>query len=451
MPANFRRTALTVIVTAGVTSPGLALAQQSGMSQAQQRTQQNISGFPAAGRAPIEAEPDPNVSVQDRPRPDYDPLGIRAGSFFVYPELRLGGLYDSNVYASDDNTEDEYALLVTPRIQALSNWNRHQLSLDIGGEIAEYPGKGDLNYQDFYIRNSGRLDINQANQINESFSFQRDHEDPSSPDFNNGQGGSGQSGEVTKYYTTDLNLAYRHDFARFFTVVGGQFTRYDFEDNDDVNEDDRDRNQYLARARLGYQISPRLNTFVQTSYDIRRYDETPNDQGFDRNSQGVALRGGLGVDLTSILFGEVSAGYSYRKYSDSELDSFGGFGYAGSLTWNVTPLTTVILQGAGDAYETTVEYEGDTASADYQKSVSVGVTHELLRNLLINGTVGYVRDDFEGTDRSDNTYLAGAGLSYLINRHLSLDATYDYSKRSTNSDGDDYDRNVVRFGVTAKL
>ncbi len=30
-------------------------------------------------------EPDPNVPVTARPRPDYDPLGIRAGGFLIYP------------------------------------------------------------------------------------------------------------------------------------------------------------------------------------------------------------------------------------------------------------------------------------------------------------------------------------------------------------------------------
>ena len=36
-------------------------------------------------------EPDPNVPVTARPRPDYDPLGIRAGGFLIYPSTSVSG------------------------------------------------------------------------------------------------------------------------------------------------------------------------------------------------------------------------------------------------------------------------------------------------------------------------------------------------------------------------
>jgi uncharacterized protein (PEP-CTERM system associated) len=117
----------------------------------------------------------------------------------------------------------------------------------------------------------------------------------------------------------------------------------------------------------------------------------------------------------------------------------------------VTTLDTVIFQGAADAYETTVVFNGKTASADYQYTVGVDWTHELLRNLLLNANAGYVHDKFEGTSRSDDTFLAGGGVTYLINRHLSLEATYDYNDRSSDAPNAEYSRNLFRIGVTAKL
>ena len=78
-------------------------------------------------------------------------------------------------------------------------------------------------------------------------------------------------------------------------------------------------------------------------------------------------------------------------------------------------------------------YNNKQASADYQYTINVDWTHELLRNLLLNANIGYVRDDYEGTSRSDNTLLAGGGVTYLINRHLSLEATYDYNDRDSDA------------------
>jgi hypothetical protein len=145
MHANLRRITTLLTVTTGLTLPGLALAQQ------------NVSGFPGySGANPFNPTPQPNVTVQDRPRPDYDPIGLRAGSFFLYPTLDLGGLYDDNVYATRRGTESELAATVTPNVRVLTNWNRHQLSFDLGADMAFYPGNSSLDYQDVHLDTTGR-------------------------------------------------------------------------------------------------------------------------------------------------------------------------------------------------------------------------------------------------------------------------------------------------------
>lgn len=419
MRAHSSRIAGLLLVTSALVVPGLAVAQ--------------------------EAQPSPNVAVQNRPRPDYDPIGLRAGSFFFYPEITLSGLYDDNVFAADDDEESDFAAVLSPRLRAQSNFSRHAVSLEVGGELARYQDNDELDYEDFYALTDGRLDITRNDILSANLGVRRLHEDPSDPDFNEGDD------EVTKFWQDTAGLSYRRNFTRFFTVLGGDFTRYDFEDTDTTNEDDRDRNQYAGRLRLGYQVSPRFNGFVQGVYDIRRYDETPDDQGRDRDSEGFSVRAGTEIDITSILFGEVGVGYTHRDYDDSDLDSVDGVGFGGSLTWNVTPLTTIALDAEGEIQETTVGQGEDEASANFQKRVILDVNHELLRNVLLNANVGYIRDDFEGIDRSDNTIRAGAGVSYLLNRHLSLDATYDFSTRSSDEDDEEYIRNRFLVGVTGKL
>ena len=79
------------------------------------------------------------------------------------------------------------------------------------------------------------------------------------------------------------------------------------------------------------------------------------------------------------------------------------------------------------------------------------VTHELLRNLLLNANVGYTRDDFQGTSRTDNTYDPGVGVSYLINRNLSVNATYRFTTRDSDDTDREFDRNLVLVGITARM
>ena len=41
---------------------------------------------------------DRNVSVKDRPHPEYEALGVRWGSFHAYPKVQADVGYDSNIF-----------------------------------------------------------------------------------------------------------------------------------------------------------------------------------------------------------------------------------------------------------------------------------------------------------------------------------------------------------------
>ena len=238
-----------------------------------------------------------------------------------------------------------------------------------------------------------------------------------------------------------------------FTIFGAGVQRLFYEDVGDREESQRDRWEYGARARVGYQLSPRIGTFVQGNYSYRYYD---NEQLIDgdfakRNSHGLAASLGTNVDITSILFGEVALTYAYRNYTDNAFNDSSGPGLNGNLTWNVTPLTSVLFNASSEILETTVIYEGDAAEANFQNQVGIEVQHELRRNILLNATADYTRDDFQGTSRKDNIFGLGAGVSYLLNRNLSLNANYVFTKRDSDDNDAEFDRNVVLVGFTARL
>ncbi|NJO38495.1 MAG: outer membrane beta-barrel protein [Rhizobiales bacterium] len=45
----------------------------------------------------------------------------------------------------------------------------------------------------------------------------------------------------------------------------------------------------------------------------------------------------------------------------------------------------------------------------------------------------------------------GGGLTYWLNRNLSVNAGYDYSERDSNQAGEDFKVNQVSVGVTLRL
>ncbi len=384
-----------------------------------------------------------NVTVAERPRPGFEPLGIRAGTFFIYPRVSVLTVYDSNVFARPHNVKDDIGVEISPRIVARSQWSRHALSFSAGADAAFFADESGNNYVDADAELRGRLDVTRRSAFTGSLRIARRHEGREDPDDVGAK-------DVTIFYDGDLSLGYRQQFGRFFVQPRFRLRRRDFQDENGINQDDRDRNGYIGQLRAGVSVSPRVNAFIQGRYDIVRYDETPNDQGIDRDSNGWAVAGGVELDFTGLLFGEISAGFTSRDFDDPSLNDPSGFSGLLEVTWNPTRLTSLIFTGEAGIAETTVSFEGEDASARVFNSIGVEVIHELRRNILLHGRAAFEREDFEGTKRTDNTFRAGLGIGYIVNRWLVVNAGYSFATRDSDNPNRDYLRHMVRLGVTLR-
>jgi len=71
--------------------------------------------------------------------------------------------------------------------------------------------------------------------------------------------------------------------------------------------------------------------------------------------------------------------------------------------------------------------------------------------VVVGAGAGYLRNDFENTDRTDNRWDANADITYLINRHFSVGAAYGYTTRSSDDPDARFDRNLISLRVRAQL
>ncbi|HET6522264.1 MAG TPA: outer membrane beta-barrel protein, partial [Geminicoccaceae bacterium] len=363
-------------------------------------------------------EPDPNVPVQDRPRPELDPLGIRAGGFLIFPEVTVAGSYNDNIFATPDDEIDDLITLVSPEISVQSQFSRHAINLNTGADLGFYLDENDENFQDYFVGVNGRLDVLREAAFTGGARYSHEHEDRGDPDDVGGA-------EPTEFDRFGADLGYQQTFNRLNFRVLGTAERLDFDDvpaagGVTIDNDDRDRNEYNALLRVGYAVSPRLRFFTEGRYSIVDYSEDLPGVDFNRDSDGYEVRAGADIDLTAVLFGEVFAGYRWVDYDADVFDDSDGFSLGAGLTWNVTQLTTIELAARRDVEETTEA----GASGRFTTVAEVEVHHELLRNLLLNGLVGYRNDDYEGIDRTDDTFTFGVGATYLMNRYLNLELAY---------------------------
>ncbi|ACJ01125.1 outer membrane beta-barrel protein [Rhodospirillum centenum] len=395
-----------------------------------------------AGAATAQTPGDPvrGIPVQNRPRPDFDPAGLRAGTFLVYPQISLSGRYDDNIFADESGTVDDVIYIASPQVRLQSDWNRHALNLRAAAEIGRYADNGSEDYEDYVAALDGRLDILRGTTATGRASFARLHEDRGSPDEAGGL-------EPTEYDLWTASATLDRSLARLGARLTADYRGFDFNDvpapgGAVIDQDDRDRDEYGVAARLSYATSPNLAGFIQAAYNWRRYEREVG-----RDSEGYRLTGGVALDFGGVTSGEIFAGYRSQDYDNPAFPTADGLTYGASLAWNPTTLTSLAFTASNTVEETT----SDAASAYVATLFRIDIDHELLRNLLIGGYAGYLENDYERIDRTDDVISLGASLRYLVNRNFQIEGGYDYTNRDSNLSGIDYDRNIVYLRLTGLL
>ena len=402
------------------------------------------------GAIPVEPGSPESTSVLQRARPDYNPLGIRAGGFLVYPSLDLGEFYDSNVYAIPTGVKSDFYTDVAPNVNVASNWNTNALNFSAGGEIKRYSQLVSENVSNANVATNGRIDILRDIYLLGGLSYQLEHEDRSSPNSIVGQA------QPTEYQVAGAGIGYVHEPGRLGLRIDGIANFYSYDNaqtstGTTIIETDRNRIEYSVKPRLQYEIVPGYHAFVQASGNGVTYQASRDQFGYQRDSNGWEADAGTAVEITRIIHGEVFAGYLQQNYTDPRLRQDSGVGFGGNALWNVTDLDSIRFNLSRTVQETIVNNVVGTtvvdAASDLQTSAGVSVEHELLRNVLLNAGVTYVEDDFEGISRTDNSYQADAGARYLLTRVWSAGLDFTYRKRDSSQSINDYEREIV----TARL
>ncbi len=420
------------------------------MSRVQQALWAGAAGIALvciAGGA-VAQDPGRGEFVRDRARPEIDPLGVRLGSFLLYPALSTGLVYNDNVFATQNNTKSDFIATVVPRFDLRSNFGRHELRLTAEAEAGRYFDNTSENYVDYNLAGTGRLDVGTEGAFTGGFGHRRAHEGRGDPDS---QVNVNDRDEPILYTVTGGNAGYRQGFGRFNASIRFGADFLDFQDVERRNattvaQDFRNRWIYQTQARLGYEILPGYEAFLRGTHTAIAYDRR-DPAGFQRDSDGFEAVVGARLDITGLIVGEVFAGYLERDYDDARLKDFDGLTFGGRLDWAVTQLTTVY----GIARRSVLETTRFNASSIEQTLFAVGVDHELLRQFIVDAQLRRITDVFQGVSIEDQYWRATVGGTYTFNRNMFVNAGYTYETRDSDAVGRDYDANIVTLRLGFRL
>jgi len=408
-----------LLVNAGLASVAM-IAVGAGASASQA---QSVSSA-QAGSTDLFAR-DRAVGVRDRPRPDYEASGVRSGGFLIYPKIQADFEYVDNVLATENNPQDDYLVRLRPEISAESDWSRHSLT---GYARATLTKNTDFDTEDsteWTVGGNGRLDVVRGTSLEAG----ADYSDLVEPRTSSNTALAAV--DPIEFSVGQAYVAGAHVVGRVKLAARADFRRFDYNDGRTaggavIEQDDRDRDASSLIGRVDYALSPATAVFAQVTANERSYNHTPVGAAA-RDSTGYEALTGINFELGSVSRGEVAVGYISQSFDNAAYGDLDGFGARAQLEYFPTELTTIKASAAR-----TIDDAGVLGSAGYLRSeVAISLDHELLRNFILSGRVGYSDDDFNGVDRSDKRWTGSVGGTYLISRTFGLSTSVNYIDQSS--------------------
>ena len=370
----------------------------------------------------------------------YSAIGIRGGSFMFFPSVELSSGADTNPQHLPGGASSLY-FVVAPEVLVQSDWSRHSLTADIRGSYTDYTNDSfqpSLSRPYFNSTIDGRIDVTRDTQLVLENRVLVTTENPGNPNLQAGLA------KLPIETTVGGTFGIVQNFNRLLVSLKGLIDRSVFADSqltDGTSSSNtfQNYNQYAAVARVGYEIDPGMKPFVELQEDERVYDQQFDPNGQQRNSIGTSVKVGATLNLYTTLTGEIAFGYLNRDYKGPNLPEINGPTLDGVLTWQATPLTSAKLTASTVVNESILLNTSGSLSHD----VSVEVDHALRRWLVLNGIVGYGRDQYVGLGRDDNRYFGSVGATYKLNRDVQLKGEVRHDWLTSNVSGVAYNATSV--------
>ena len=413
--------------------------------------QQTAPGSPGPPQRRLERQDERTVSAREGE--NYDPKGVRIGSFLLFPALELNEAFNDNVFAqsAESGPTASFLQVIKPTVELRSTWANHMLNLYARGNIGFYTSAPTQNYQDVAVGADGRIDIQRNWNVYGGFSFDRKHEDPGLPNTVSGPS------NVTIYNQLIGTAGYYQKVNRFSGRAEITVDNYTYFDNGlgiaqgVVPNADRNRTELRESLRFGYEFLDGYEFWVRGSLNQRMYVTPVDATGFARNSSGWDLVGGITLNLGGLISAEAFAGYLQQNYVNQGTAPFQGPTFGLLAHWN--PLKELWIR---PYVRRTVNEAAVVGESGYlNTSMGFNTSYELRPNIQLGALADYTIADYQSFSSTNSRYdqyiTLGASIMYTPVRQFFIGPSYQYIYRASNQSGLGYSQNVIMLRLGARL
>lgn len=404
-------------------------------------------GFAAPpARAQLGNTPDVarGITVLTRPRPAYDPLGVRLPGFRLDAAIDLGAGHDDNT-AATRNGNASFFLEEQINLGLNSTFTRHALGLSATQASRQYIGDDDHGWNDYGILAYGRYDIGRASSIRGEYSRVRSHIDVTSFEV--------QQGSLTEPLRFDQEAFRATAVAAFnrVTVTGALESRsFQFQEQDDPgfrggNAASNDYTRLSGELGAAYVILPGRSVSLTTRLAEITYDRA-DQRG--RDSRTWEILAGAQYDLTALAYASFGIGYRRREFEDPAFRPISGPAFEGRLVLLPSQLLTLTF-GIQRSIEETLR----SSNVSYVlTSGRVQADFEWRRNIILSAELRADRLEYRDPNQVATQGVGTLSARFLLNRNAAIVASYRHARSLDAPAGfQEFDRNVFQIRLSLAI
>ncbi|MBN9561496.1 MAG: outer membrane beta-barrel protein [Alphaproteobacteria bacterium] len=369
-------------------------------------------------------EREPGVTVASRLRPAYDPLGVRLDGFTLQPQLTEGMGYTSNA-AGLPHSPGSFFLNTAPSLTLNSDWSRDQLGAALTLDDRRYFDTPAQNYTDWTATIGGGYTIGR-HDLTVGYSHLSLHEDPT-------QVGSAPSTIPIPYSVDDLRAKYTFEQGRFLFTPTFDVQRYQFGDSTRTvlgqvlkqTQSSQNRVVLTGGLQTNYMLSDQRSLiFVVKGIDSQFTEEPPRRP--TNSSKSFLAFGGIDYQANGVWRYRLLLGVETRIFDAPQTPTHTAPIAEGSVIWTPTGLTSVT-----GVLSRTIEDPASSGTGAYTYTrAALIVDHEYLRNVLLQGRVGFEAAEYLNGGGTQTDFIAGARVKWLLNRNVQLSLDYSYRNQT---------------------
>ena len=380
--------------------------------------------------------------------PETDPyaaVGLRLGSFNLFPSIQQELGWTSNGESTDDGNSSAFSQ-TTLRTTFQSDWSVHELRGDIS---LDYQAFFDDETDNLPAANAAadlRIDVNREITARFGLAYLLATETPTSENLSLPAGFVLTGRPIINDLQTYAEIA--RNVGRLSTSLRATLTRTTFGDIETVSSgsvSQSDRNNYLllATARAAYEYSPTLSPFFQVSAGGRIHDVEVDRNGNRRNSRVFEVQTGVAVDLGEKLNGSLGLGYRAEIFDDPTLNTLQSPLINATIKWSPERFTTISATLASSLARSIIADENGSVV----HSATVTATRDIRPNFSVNARAFASFTDVDMGDREDLFLQAEVGAEWRLNRTVALTARAGVERAISSEVGSGFEAATVRAGI----